>query len=802
MHAVSVRHFPQAIRNLDRLSDAEVELREHIGAAEAEHQEHVRGPPADALHAREGGDYLLVVQLVKPVNREIAGRHATRQIPEVSYFLSGQTGGTKLFIGGDQQSLGGWGAVEEGYDAAVDGCGRATRQLLIDDSADDVVEVRALGASGESARADVGHDASEHGVAAEVGNGAAVHGLQYVFLGDVRRMDLVRRELGGAAGTRTLDSRNTHAPAFSSSAHPLIPGVRIMRVRDYATLAALAGAAACGSSTQPMTNNGAPCPGSAQKTIVSLAVGGVEAVTVPANLDCVSLATSDGTAGSFLVVAANADTKGDVTGSYDLAVAQPTTAAADMMAVGRIRSATVATDLRGATGSIAEGRFRAMERRVLHLDEPGVRSAVSAFMRRASTGVHTASVPNVGDTLTFKVPDANAQNSCATFTTQRAVVKTVGVHGIIVQDITAPAGGFTAAAFDSIETEFDQIIYPTDTVHFGSPSDIDGNGHVFLLFTPQVNAATPRGSHGILAGFFFDGDLFPTTGPNSCAESNEGEIFYLLTPDPTGQFSDVRSTSSVRQSIRGTMAHEFQHMINAGVRLFKENAPNEVVWLNEGLSHFAEELVGRAEDSFSDTQKLVIGDVADFPSLDNFNAFFGQNMARLREFMLTPGTLGATSIHADTSLAVRGAAWSLLRYSADHYAGGNVAAFTRALVAGPDTGVANLVARTGTSFDSVAAGWLPALYASDDGVAGLPARYTYLSWDIRSIEAAVNSGTFPLVATTLSAGNTAPGSVSSAAANYYLVGVPASGTVLLGELATNGGPVTYAGARLYIVRLQ
>ena len=402
-----------------------------------------------------------------------------------------------------------------------------------------------------------------------------------------------------------------------------------MRVRDYAAFAALAAAAACGSSTtQPMNNNNAPCPASSHKTIVTLAVGGVEAVTVPANLDCVSFASADGSAGSFLVVAANADTKPDVTGTYDLAVAQPTTPAAEVMAAGRIRSAAIQTDLSGA-GSTAEGRFRAMERRVLHLDQPSARSAAAAFMRRASVGVHTASVPNVGDTLTFKVPNATATNSCATFTTQRAVVKTVGEHGIIVQDVTAPAGGFTTAAFDSIETEFDQIIYPTDTVHFGSPSDIDGNGHVFLLFTPQVNAATPRGSHGILAGFFFDGDLFPSTGANSCAESNEGEIFYLLTPDPTGQFSDVRSTSSVRQSIRGTIAHEFQHMINAGVRLLSEGAPDEATWLNEGLSHFAEELVGRAEDDFSDTQKLVIGDVADFPSLNNFNAFFGQNMARL-----------------------------------------------------------------------------------------------------------------------------------------------------------------------------
>jgi len=570
----------------------------------------------------------------------------------------------------------------------------------------------------------------------------------------------------------------------------------MMRVRDYAAISALAAATACGSSTTQPHNGNAPCPGGSQKTIATLAVGGVQAVTTPAALDCVSLATSDGGTGTFLVVAGNADRQPDVTGTYNLAVATPTSA--DIVAGDRVRSAAIASPmLQGAYSSIAEGRVRAMERRVL-LNNPAAVREASALARRATGRVRAEAVPAVGDTLTFDVPDANATNACQTFTTQRAVVKTVGTHGIIVQDITAPLGGFTAAAFDSIAAEFDQIIYPADTVHFGQPSDIDGNGHVFLLFTPQVNAATKRGSNSILEGFFFVGDLFATT---SCTESNKAELFYLLTPDPTGKFSDARSTASVRQDIRGTIAHEFQHMINAGVRL-STDAPDEATWLNEGLSHFAEELVGRAEDHFTDTQKLTITDVADFPSLNNFDAFFGQNMARLREFMGKPGALGATSGHADTSLAVRGAAWSLLRYSADHYANGNVAAFTRALVAGPDTGVANLVARAGTSFDSVTAGWLPALYTSDDSITNLPDRYTFLSWNIRSIEAAVNQGTFPLVASTVSAGNTAPGTVSSASANYYIVGVPAAGGVLLGELAPNGGPVTYPGARFYLVRLQ
>jgi hypothetical protein len=532
---------------------------------------------------------------------------------------------------------------------------------------------------------------------------------------------------------------------------------------------------------------------------VSLAVGQVSALTSPVALDCVTLATAGGGAGSFLVVAGNADLTPDVIGHYQFGFAAAT--GNDVVAA-RSTSGAVLSDRALDTRSIAEGRFRAMERRVLHLDRRGAFAAASRAMRSIPTHVDRTVVPSVGDTLTFKIPDATASNACTSFTTQKAVVKTVGTHGIIVQDVKAPAGGFSAADFQSIESEFDQIIYPTDMVHFGSPSDIDHDGHVYLLFTPQVNAATKRGSNSILEGFFFAGDLFPSTGVNSCAESNESEVFYLLVPDPAGTFSDARPDSIVRQDIRGTIAHEFQHMINAGVRFFAEDAPDEATWLNEGLSHFAEELVGRAEDNFSDTQKLAIADVADFPTLNNFDAFYGQNMARLREWMSTPGTLGATSGHADTSLAVRGAAWSLLRWSADHYANGNVAAFTRALVAGPDTGVANLVARTGVPFDSITAGWLPALYTDDDAISGLPSRYTFLSWNIRDIESRINNNVFPLVANTLSQSQATTGSVASASANYYLVSVPASGTVVFGELDTNGGAVTYAGARLYIVRLQ
>ena len=84
---------------------------------------------------------------------------------------------------------------------------------------------------------------------------------------------------------------------------------------------------------------------------------------------------------------------------------------------------------------------------------------------------------------------------------------------------------------------FDNNTFVTDSSYFGNPSDVDGNGRIILLFTGEVNKLTPADSPGgFVGGFFFAGDYFPKTGPvdQSCTESNNGEIVYLLAPDPTG----------------------------------------------------------------------------------------------------------------------------------------------------------------------------------------------------------------------------------------------------------------------------
>src|SRR3989442_1036971 len=134
-------------------------------------------------------------------------------------------------------------------------------------------------------------------------------------------------------------------------------------------------------------------------------------------------------------------------------------------------------------------------------------------------------------------------------------------------------------------------LYETDTLAFGGESDIDNNGMVIVLMTGKVNALvtsaqcnSPTG--GYVAGFFFGADLI-TTPP--FATGNAGEIFYSIVPDPSGTLSCQHSVSAVTQLVPVTFVHEVQHMISFNQHfLVRGNFPEDL-WLNEGVSHYAEE---------------------------------------------------------------------------------------------------------------------------------------------------------------------------------------------------------------------
>ena len=446
------------------------------------------------------------------------------------------------------------------------------------------------------------------------------------------------------------------------------------------------------------------------------------------------------------------------------------------------------------------------------------------FSIRSSRQVSVAPVPAVGDVINLKVPDASGTDLCTNFVSTQATIASVSRRAILAVDTLDgnPSLLFTQQVMDSITNEFDNITYPTDSSYFNNPTDIDANGHIILLFTGQINKLTPPNtSGGFIAGFFFAGDLFPPTdqggGKGSfCPESNQSEIFYLLSPDPTGRFGNVRSTSSVRQGTRGTIAHEFQHMINAGNRFLNPKVSSfEATWLDEGLAHFAEDAVGRAVRGFGDLQTLTFNDVLPCSSpcqdANTFNAFFFQNLARLSYWMDNPGQFSPMSSMADTSLATRGAAWAIVRYAADNYSNLNARTFTQALVAGPDTGVKNFTAVAKAPVDTLVKGWLVSMYADHLPIPNLSAQYQYRSYDFHSVIPPVaksvlsqSTATYPLRIQPIGSGSdNITASSRSGTGTYYRLTVPSGdGPKNVRIVDASGSAATFPGEHIYVLRVQ
>lgn len=540
---------------------------------------------------------------------------------------------------------------------------------------------------------------------------------------------------------------------------------------------------------------------------IALAVGQVRVLSGAAAVACVTLAATTGPT-DYLFVTANADQSQDNKGFYSVALSL-----ADVAAATRVVTA-LAFDPRAFLEQEAvrqadelEARLRWQERQLLQRARPAVREAV--LLRPAARAAIAAAVAAEGDTLTIRVPDINGSNLCTTgYREVRAVVRRLGTRVTIAQDVTAPANGFTAADFTAIAGEFDALIYPTDTLYFGKESDRNEDGRVTILYTPEVNRATPQGAAGFVAGFFWGGDLvkkseYQALGIN-CPQTNEQEIFYMLVPDPTGTINgNQRSVALVRQNTRGTIAHEFQHMINQGIRLLSPAVDSsETAWLNEALSHFAEEIVGRAQRGFSEYQRLGYADINPTPSsAADYDAFFRQNLARFRTWMQRPDTSSPTSNLARTQLAPRGAAWMFIRYAADHFAGGNMKSFLRRLVAGPDIGLRNLLQHVqGGQYDDLLSGWLVSQFSDGVSIPGLDARYGMRSWAVRDVMATYNNGVFPLLVTPLPA-TVSTQSISGSGNYFRLTRTGASPETTFRMVSPSGTQVGFA-ARVYVVRLQ
>jgi hypothetical protein len=413
----------------------------------------------------------------------------------------------------------------------------------------------------------------------------------------------------------------------------------------------------------------------------------------------------------------------------------------------------------------------------------------------------SAAAPQVGDIVTYNV----GQNACDTIVNHGTRIMAIGTQAIVAVDTLDPPNGFAAADYQRFAATFDTLVYPLDVTNFGAPTDIDQNGHIVLLFTRAVNELTPRNSQSFVGGFFFSRDLFPKMGTSrfqACPGSNVAEMFYLLAPDPTGVVNgNVRTAGFVDSLTTSLVGHEFQHLINAARRLYVNNANElEEVWLNEGLSHIAEELLFFRQAGLAPRQNLTSATLrASSAARDAFNRDQGANAARYREYLEAPSA--NSPIRDDDSLATRGATWDFLRYAADRKlaSGGQDATVFQALVNSTTTGVANLRGVFGADVGGWLRDWSVSHY-TDDVTANVTADLLQPSWNWHDIYPALSGGggTYPLQTISLSTAG-ATGSVIPGASAYYRFAVPANGSASV----TVSGGTSVAGLPIgTIVRIR
>lgn len=238
-------------------------------------------------------------------------------------------------------------------------------------------------------------------------------------------------------------------------------------------------------------------------------------------------------------------------------------------------------------------------------------------------------------------------------------------------------------AIDTLQKKFDEQILPVDRQYFGEVPDVDGFTPIQLLISPSLNQLGAEGAR--VRGFFFAGDLYPRSEPDNPA-SNQSEVLYLAAPNPAEYPAGTDLGQVIRRSfantISATVAHELQHLINFNQRVLRLGKEAEQPWLNEGLSHLAEEL----------------------------NGYFSANDGRATQYLRSTSSTSLTS-GAD-SLAQRGGSYLLLRYLLNQNPDG-LSLSTRALVTGEASGVEKLARVFKLPFEQIMADFSLALWYED-----------------------------------------------------------------------------------------
>ena len=214
------------------------------------------------------------------------------------------------------------------------------------------------------------------------------------------------------------------------------------------------------------------------------------------------------------------------------------------------------------------------------------------------------------------------------------------------------------------------VDYPLLVEAFGAPSDVDGDGRIAVLVTHLIEDVDAGGQFRAFS-------LLPRDA------GGDGNMIDLMWVNPVFP----------AESYRALLAHEFQHLVNFNQHVLVRRGISEASWLNEGLSHLAEDLV--AGHQVSGNYRLV------------------------RIFLEEPGAVGLIDGYMVDS-PTRGAAYLFVRSLVDLLGEGVLLRLVQTGLVDRD----NVEAATGESFADLMARWGAQLYISGTGLSG-HSRFNY-----------------------------------------------------------------------------
>lgn len=284
----------------------------------------------------------------------------------------------------------------------------------------------------------------------------------------------------------------------------------------------------------------------------------------------------------------------------------------------------------------------------------------------------------------------------------------------VAVDTSFPAGDcrndlgladITDAQVDNFVTEFDTNIYPKESESFSVPPSLngtnnlipgpDGSADYYEVSADQAddivtlvdnvrdaNYYDPSSPDGqtYIAGFFYSVfnafvdrnimtidayDWLHRTGANPPDDTDDPA--YIACAQSQGS---TRAYGGARPRLyEGTFAHEYQHLLESYVDA------DETSWVNEGLSDYAQSLVG-----YVDTNLLPTDDDAD-SHIGCFQGYLPESFGGPENSLTLWGDQGGPEILCDY-----GAAYSFMMYLFSHYGEG----FMSALHTQPANGMAGL----------------------------------------------------------------------------------------------------------------